>query len=81
MRRPEDRPNSGGRRLCPQPSDPGRERNRLNIGDWLMLQISRFGPATDDLKTEKPPDEGATRYVEAGEGERESPSAHLETPG
>ena len=70
MRRPEDRPNSGGRRLYPQPSDPGRERNRLNIGDCLMLQISRFGPATDDLKTEKPPDEGTIRYVEAGEGER-----------
>ena len=41
-----------------------------------MLQISRFGPATDDLKTEKLPDEGTTRYAVAGEGERESPLAH-----
>ena len=56
----------------------------MNIGDWLMLQISRFGPTTDDLKTEKPPDEGTTRYVEAGVGdvgERESPPAHLKTQG
>ena len=48
-RRPEDRPNVEGTRLCPQPTDPGRERNISNNGDSLMLQTSRFGPARDDL--------------------------------
>ena len=80
MRRPEDRPNVEGTRLCPQPSDPGRERNRWNNGDCLMLQISRFGPATDDLKIEKPPDEGTTRYTVAGEGKRERECQHVERP-
>ena len=52
----------------------------MNNGDILTLQISRFGPARDDLKTEKPPDEGTTRYAEVGEGERECP-LDGETPG
>ena len=75
MSRPEDRANVEGTRLCLQPSDPRREGNRWNNGNCRMLQISRFGPATDDLKTEKPPDEGTTRYAVAGEGERETPPA------
>ena len=52
----------------------------MNNGDSLMLQISRFGPARDDLKTEKPPDEGTTRYVEVGEGERERVRQQIERP-
>ena len=45
----------------------------MNNGDFLTLQISRFGPARDDLKTEKPQDEGTTRYAEVGEGEKVCP--------
>ena len=45
----------------------------MNSSDFLTLQISQFGPARDDLKTEKLPDEGTTRYAEVGEGERDCP--------
>ena len=39
-RRTEARPNVGGRRLSLLPMDPGRERKRQIIGDWLMWQTS-----------------------------------------
>ena len=79
-RKPEARPNTGGTRLCPPPMDPGRERKRDNIGDLLTWQTSRIAPAKDDLKIEKPPDEGTILYEEVGEDERGSLRGRSETP-